>query len=54
MNFTYLQVRKSKIKREIKILKNLEGGPNIIKLQDVVKDAASHTISLVILLNNQI
>ena len=40
-------VRKTKIKREIKILKNIEGGPNVIKLLDVVKDSASHTTSLV-------
>ena len=29
-------VKKRKIKREIKILQNLCGGPNIIKLLDVV------------------
>ena len=35
----YLQpVKKKKIKREIKILDNLRGGPNIISLLDVVKD----------------
>jgi len=32
-------VKKKKIKREIKILENLRGGPNIIALQAVVKDA---------------
>ncbi|RWS26068.1 mitogen-activated protein kinase-like protein [Leptotrombidium deliense] len=31
-------VKKKKIKREIKILENLRGGPNIITLQAVVKD----------------
>ena len=32
-------VKKKKIKREIKILQNLAGGPNIIALLDVVRDA---------------
>ena len=31
-------MKKKKIKREIKILENLRGGPNIIALIDVVKD----------------
>uniref|UniRef100_A0A8C8K2T9 non-specific serine/threonine protein kinase n=1 Tax=Oncorhynchus tshawytscha TaxID=74940 RepID=A0A8C8K2T9_ONCTS len=31
-------VKKKKIKREIKILENLRGGPNIISLKDIVKD----------------
>ena len=31
-------VKKKKIKREIKILQNLTGGPNIIGLLDVVRD----------------
>ena len=31
-------VKKKKIKREIKILENLRGGPNIVTLLDVVKD----------------
>uniref|UniRef100_A0A4W3GPW0 non-specific serine/threonine protein kinase n=1 Tax=Callorhinchus milii TaxID=7868 RepID=A0A4W3GPW0_CALMI len=31
-------VKKKKIKREIKILENLRGGPNIITLIDIVKD----------------
>lgn len=31
-------VNKKKIKREIKILQNLTGGPNIIALLDVVRD----------------
>ena len=40
-------VKKKKIKREIKILQNLCGGPNIIKLLDVVRDPQSKTPSLV-------
>eukprot|EP00461_Guttulinopsis_vulgaris_P003939 UN03940 len=31
-------VKKRKIKREIRILKNLYGGPNIVKLIDVLHD----------------
>ena len=31
-------VKKKKIKREIKILQNLAGGPNIVSLLDVVRD----------------
>lgn len=39
MNVCLLQpVKKKKIKREIKILENLRGGPNIISLLDIVKD----------------
>jgi casein kinase II subunit alpha len=40
-------VKKKKIKREIKILQNLCGGPNIIKLLDVVRDPHSKTPCLV-------
>merc|ERR1712228_644993 len=40
-------VKKSKIKREIKILKNLKGGPNIIQLLDTVKDPVSRIPSLI-------
>jgi len=40
-------VKKKKIKREIKILQNLYGGPNIIKLLDVVREPVSKTPSLV-------
>jgi casein kinase II subunit alpha len=40
-------VKKKKIKREIRILQNLCGGPNIIKLLDVVRDPQSLTPSLV-------
>lgn len=31
-------VKKKKIKREIKILQNLSGGPNVIQLLDTVRD----------------
>jgi casein kinase II subunit alpha len=41
-------VKKRKIKREIKILQILQGGPNIVELVDVVRDPASKTPSLVI------
>eukprot|EP00243_Klebsormidium_subtile_P004430 TRINITY_DN18406_c0_g1_i1.p1 TRINITY_DN18406_c0_g1~~TRINITY_DN18406_c0_g1_i1.p1 ORF type:complete len:447 (+),score=102.62 TRINITY_DN18406_c0_g1_i1:271-1611(+) len=40
-------VKKKKIKREIKILQNLCGGPNVIKLLDIVRDPQSKTPSLV-------
>jgi len=40
-------VKKKKIKREIKILQNLRGGPNIVTLYDTVKDPVSKTCSLV-------
>lgn len=40
-------VKKKKIMREIKILQNLCGGPNIITLLDVVRDSRSRTPSLV-------
>jgi casein kinase II subunit alpha len=40
-------VKKKKIKREIKILENLRGGPNIITLQAVVKDPVSRTPALI-------
>ncbi|XP_065520985.1 casein kinase II subunit alpha-like isoform X1 [Lathamus discolor] len=40
-------VKKKKIKREIKILENLRGGPNIISLLDIVKDPVSRTPALV-------
>jgi casein kinase II subunit alpha len=40
-------VKKKKIKREIKILQNLNGGVNIIRLYDVVRDQQSKTPSLV-------
>ena len=40
-------VRQSKIKREIKILENLCGGPNIVRLLDKCQDPRSKTPSLV-------
>lgn len=40
-------VKKKKIKREIKILQNLAGGPNIIALLDVVRDPGSKIPSLI-------
>jgi len=40
-------VKKKKIKREIKILQNLTGGPNIIQLLDMVRDPQSETPSLI-------
>ena len=40
-------VKKKKIKREIKILQNLVGGPNIITLLDIVRDPQSKTPSLI-------
>lgn len=40
-------VKKKKIRREIKILQNLYGGPNIIKLLDVVRDEHSKVRLLV-------
>jgi casein kinase II subunit alpha len=47
-------VKKKKIKREIKILQNLCGGPNIVKLLDVVRDPHSKTPSLIFEhINNQ-
>ena len=40
-------VRYKKVKREIKILENLSGGPQIIQLYDIVQDPCSKTTSLV-------
>lgn len=40
-------VKKKKIKREIKILQNLTGGINVIKLLDVVREPSTKTPSLV-------
>jgi serine/threonine protein kinase len=42
-----LQKKKKQIKREIKILQNLCGGPNIVKLLDIVRDQQSKTPSLI-------
>ena len=40
-------VAKKKIKREIKILRNLSGGPNVVGLLDVVHDPPSQSNSLI-------
>jgi casein kinase II subunit alpha len=40
-------VKKKKIFREVKILQNLQNGPNIIKLLDIVRDPSSRTPALV-------
>lgn len=40
-------VKKKKIKREIKILQNLCGGPNVVQLLDVVRDPQSKTPALI-------
>lgn len=42
-----VQVKKKKIKREIKILENLYGGPNVVKLLDLCRDPQSKTPSLI-------
>ncbi|XP_049848766.1 uncharacterized protein LOC126316714 [Schistocerca gregaria] len=39
--------KNKKIRREIKVLQNLFGGTNIIKLYDVVRDPITHTPSLI-------
>lgn len=40
-------VKKKKIKRELKILQNVCGGPNIVQLKDYVRDPQSKTPSLI-------
>lgn len=40
-------VKKAKIRREIKILKTLKGGVNVINLLDVVRDPATKTPALI-------
>ncbi len=40
-------VRTEKIYRETKILQTLYGGPNIVKLYDVLRDSATKTPCLV-------
>ncbi|ODQ67103.1 casein kinase II [Nadsonia fulvescens var. elongata DSM 6958] len=40
-------VRRKKIKREVKILQNLAGGPNVINLYDVVRDPQSKSPALI-------
>ena len=41
-------VKRKKIRREIKILQILSGGPNIVQLLDTVKDRLTDTPSLVL------
>lgn len=40
-------VKKKKIRREIKILTNLRGGPNVINFYDVVKDPVTRTPAII-------
>jgi casein kinase II subunit alpha len=40
-------IKRKKIKREVKILINLAGGPNIIELLDIVRDPDSKTPALI-------
>lgn len=40
-------VKKQKLQREVKILDNLKGGPNIIELLDTIVDPVSNTNSLI-------
>ncbi|KAG1463347.1 hypothetical protein G6F46_002787 [Rhizopus delemar] len=40
-------VKKKKIRREVKILQNLDGGPNIVRLLDTVRDSQSRIPSLI-------
>jgi len=40
-------VKKKKIRREVKILNNLKGGPNIIRLFDIVRDPVKRTPAIV-------
>jgi len=44
---TLKPVRKKKIKREVKILENLQGGPNIVKFIEAVRDPCSGTKALI-------
>ena len=37
----------SKIRREVKILHILKGGPNIMEIRDVVRDAATKTPAII-------
>jgi len=47
-------IRKEKIKREVKILQILYGGPNIITLYDVIKDFSTNTPCLVFEASNNV
>lgn len=40
-------IKKSKIKREVKILNLLKGGTNIIEIQDVVRDTSTKTPAII-------
>ncbi|KAG0275138.1 Casein kinase II subunit alpha [Linnemannia exigua] len=40
-------IKKKKIKREVKILQHLAGGPNVIRLYDLVRDPQSKTPALI-------
>jgi len=44
---TLKPVRKKKIKREVKILQNLQGGPNVVKFFEPVRDPTSGVKALV-------
>ncbi|KAJ5072720.1 casein kinase ii subunit alpha [Anaeramoeba ignava] len=41
-------VRKNKMKREVKVLENLRGGPNIVELIDIVRDEHCSTRALIL------
>ena len=40
-------VKKAKVKREVKVLQTLMGAPNVVRLVDVVRDAATKTWAIV-------
>ena len=40
-------VKNEKINREVKIMSDLAGGPNILKLTDIVKDEATNSPVLI-------
>jgi casein kinase II subunit alpha len=44
-------VKKKKIKREIKILQNLAGGPNVVALLDVVRDSQVRALTTLVALS---
>lgn len=52
--FLIKPVKKKKIKREIKILENLRGGPNIISLIDIVKDPVVSYLNVSVLLGDEL
>lgn len=47
-------MKKKKIKREIKILENLRGGPNVISLIDIVKDPVVSYLDVLELFGSQL